>query len=106
MKLKTLSVFILSLNVAGVALASHDSLPTKDLVVTQSVVKTTKNNILNINFADAKSFATLKGVSKKKAAAIISYRHANGNFKSVDELSKVKGMNQKVIDKNRARLTV
>ncbi|HSW93401.1 MAG TPA: helix-hairpin-helix domain-containing protein [Gammaproteobacteria bacterium] len=46
---------------------------------------------LNINKATAKELATIKGVTANKAKAIVSYRHKNGDFKSVDELKQVKG---------------
>ncbi len=41
-----------------------------------------------------------------KAQEIILYREMFGDFKSVDELTKVKGIGAKTIEKNRARLTV
>lgn len=61
---------------------------------------------VNINTADAATIdAAMKGVGKKSAAAIVAYRIKNGPFKRVDDLTKVKGIGPKVVEKNRANLT-
>ena len=58
---------------------------------------------VNINTADASALAkALNGVGPAKAKAIVSYRDKNGPFKSVDQLTMVEGITQKLIDKNRA----
>src|SRR5690242_20172250 len=58
---------------------------------------------VNINTADAGALAkALNGIGPAKAKAIVAYREKNGPFKSVDQLSMVEGITQKVIDKNRA----
>ncbi len=61
---------------------------------------------LNINTADQKQLQALAGVGPAKAAAIIEYRTANGPFKSVDDLAKVKGIGAKTLDSLRDELTV
>jgi len=62
---------------------------------------------VNINTATAESLAVnIKGVGKKKAEAIIAYRQANGPFKSVEELAKVKGIGPKLLLKNRENLLI
>lgn len=62
---------------------------------------------VNINTATAESLAVnIKGVGMKKAEAIIAYRHANGPFKSVDELVKVKGIGHKLIANNKENLLI
>jgi len=62
---------------------------------------------VNINTATAESLAVnIKGVGKKKAEAIIAYREANGPFKAVDELVKVKGIGKKLLQKNRENLLI
>ena len=63
---------------------------------------------VNINTADAATIAQeLKGIGLKRAQAIVEYRTKHGPFKSADELSLIKGIGTKVIQKNRAdiRLT-
>lgn len=60
---------------------------------------------ININTADAKTIETaLVGVGTKTAKAIVDYRAKHGPFKSVDDLSKVKGIGAKLIEKNRANI--
>lgn len=61
---------------------------------------------VDINTADTKTLATLKGIGPKSADAIVQYRKQHGPFKSVDDLSKVKGIGKKTIEKNRANITV
>ena len=62
---------------------------------------------VNINTADAKTIDKgITGVGPKLAQSIIDYRAKNGPFKSVDDLTKVKGIGQEIVEKNRANLTV
>ena len=61
---------------------------------------------VDMNNADAKSFVSLKGVGAKKAEAIVAYRDANGCFSSISELSKVKGIGSKTIEKNKQDLVL
>lgn len=62
---------------------------------------------IDINTADANTLAqTIKGVGVKRAEAIISYRNTNGPFRSVSELSNVKGIGLKIIENNRDKLMV
>ena len=62
---------------------------------------------VNINTATAENLAVnIKGVGKKKAEAIIAYREANGPFKSVDDLQKVKGIGSKILQKNKENLLI
>lgn len=57
---------------------------------------------VNINSADAKTIETaLVGVGAKTAKAIVDYRAKHGAFKSVDDLTKVKGIGPKLIEKNK-----
>jgi len=61
---------------------------------------------LDINSADASTLAQgITGVGEAKAMAIVEYREAHGPFTSVDELSNIKGIGMKTIDKNRDKLT-
>ena len=58
---------------------------------------------VNINTADATTIAkALNGVGPAKAQAIVSYREKNGPFKTVDQLTLVEGISQKLLDRNRA----
>ena len=62
---------------------------------------------VDINSADAQSLsAAIKGVGMKKAEAIVAYRKQHGPFQSVDELVRVRGVGQKMVDNSRDQLTV
>lgn len=62
---------------------------------------------ININTADKQTLIeNINGVGEKKAEAIIAYRESNGPFKSIDDLSKVKGISDKTIEKNKAMLSL
>ncbi len=61
---------------------------------------------ININRASEGELVSLNGIGSSKAQAIILYRDMFGDFKTVDELAKVKGIGAKTIEKNRSRLSV
>jgi competence protein ComEA len=61
---------------------------------------------VNINTADEAALTSVKGIGKSKAKAIIAYREQNGAFKSVDDLTKVKGIKEKALAKFSGQLTV
>lgn len=61
---------------------------------------------VNINRAAEGELVSLNGIGSSKAQEIILYREMFGDFKSVDELEKVKGIGAKTIEKNRSRLRV
>jgi competence protein ComEA len=61
---------------------------------------------VNINTASQSELEAVRGLGPAKAKAIIEYREANGGFKSVDELDKVKGFGRASIDKLRDELSV
>jgi len=57
---------------------------------------------VNINKADAQSISdNLKGIGLKKAQAIIDYRSKHGSFKTAEDLSLVKGIGLKTVEKNK-----
>jgi len=60
---------------------------------------------VDINKADAKELLSLKGIGKTKAEAILKYRETNC-FKTISELSKVKGIGKKLVEKNKTQITV
>lgn len=53
---------------------------------------------VNINTADKELLCSLDGIGQTKAAAIISYREANGEFADIEELMNVEGIGQKTFD--------
>jgi competence protein ComEA len=60
---------------------------------------------VNINSADASTLAKeLDGIGPAKAQAIVEYRQKNGPFRSADDLLKVQGIGERVLDMNRANI--
>ena len=57
---------------------------------------------VNINVDDAKTISkSLDGIGMKKAEAIIAYRNKEGDFKTYKDLTKVKGIGDKTVEKNK-----
>ena len=54
---------------------------------------------VNINTADQELLTTLPGIGPATAEKIIEYRTINGKFKSIDELTEVKGIGDKTMAK-------
>jgi competence protein ComEA len=57
--------------------------------------------IVNINTADTEELTTLPGIGEAKATAIVEYRAEHGPFKTVDELTNIRGISNRIIDKIR-----
>lgn len=74
--------------------------------VTQATDKSSANAKISINQADQHAFAKMSGIGDKKAQAIVDYRTEHGPFKQVDELKKIKGIGDKILEKNKDRLVL
>ncbi len=61
---------------------------------------------VNINAASAEELTTVKGIGPAKARAIVDYREKNGTFESVDDLTLVRGIGDKMLEQLRPHLTV
>ena len=62
---------------------------------------------VNINVADVDTIsAGLTGVGPSKAQAIVTYRENYGPFKSIDELTAVKGVGESLLNKNRDKIVL
>lgn len=70
---------------------------TKKTVKESAPTEIPKN--VNINSADKDTLALLPGIGPAKAEEIIKYRKQNGKFKSIDDLTKVKGIGDKTLKK-------
>ena len=84
------------------AQSAYNYLLTQETAQSQARTQTS----ININRATEAELVGLDGVGSSKAQAIILYREMFGGFKSVDELTKVKGIGAKTVEKNRRRLSV
>jgi competence protein ComEA len=62
---------------------------------------------VNVNTADASTLAReLDGIGPVKAQAIVEYRQKNGPFRAAEDLLKVQGIGQRVLDQNRANIRI
>jgi len=62
---------------------------------------------VNVNTADASTLAReLDGIGPVKAQAIVEYRQKNGPFKTPEDLLKVEGIGDKVLDQNKGNIRV
>ena len=61
---------------------------------------------VDLNTATAEELDTLPGIGEKKALAIVEYREANGPFRAVEELERVKGISERTVDGMRAYVRV
>lgn len=61
---------------------------------------------VNVNTATAEELTALPGIGEKRAQAILEIRKEKGGFKSVDELTEVKGIGPANLEKLRPYLRV
>ena len=103
-----LVMIFLTLNNANAAPCFDNAQSAYNYLMTQETAQTQarSQSIININRATEGELTLLHGIGSSKAQAIILYREMFGRFKTVDELTKVKGIGAKTIEKNRGRLTV
>lgn len=62
--------------------------------------------LVNINTASAQELMALSGIGEAKAANIIAYREAHGNFTSVEDILSVDGIGEGVYAKIQNQITV
>ena len=58
----------------------------------------TASQIVNINTATVQDFESLPGIGPVMAQRIVDYRDEHGPFKSVEELTKVKGIGESKLE--------
>ncbi|MDH3393164.1 MAG: helix-hairpin-helix domain-containing protein [Desulfobulbaceae bacterium] len=61
---------------------------------------------LNINTATSAELQTLSGIGSTKAQTIVDYRNAHGPFKTINDLTHVKGIGVKTLERLRNDITV
>jgi competence protein ComEA len=59
-----------------------------------------------VNTASAAELELLPGIGPALAGRIIEHRQANGPFRAVEDLTKVRGIGPKTLDKLRPRVKV
>ena len=72
---------------------------TKSEPAPPKATETPKEGAIDINTADASTLKKFNGVGPATANKIVAYRDANGPFSSCDDLTKVKGIGAKTLEK-------
>ena len=84
------------LNTAQIALAK----PAGEAAESQTL------EVININKASSDDLQKVRGIGPSLAERIISYRDANGGFKSTDELKQVRGIGDLKFEKIKNQVTM
>ena len=80
----------------GVGMYQHDINQGRLKEALGDVVESAVNNVgVNVNSASWALLGYVSGINKNVAKNIVEYRNQNGNFKSRNELKKVKGLGEK-----------
>ena len=96
---KLISIFLIS-----IVLTSAPVLAKK---VEVASTQQTQQQTVRLNKASAEELSeVLTGIGLSKAQAIVSYRKANGPFKSINDLVNVKGIGAATIEKNLSKLAL
>jgi competence protein ComEA len=83
---------------AAIALAITPSAYSAEVNIEDSQT-VSQASLVNINTATAQQLENLPGIGPKKARAIVDYRTENGRFLSINELTGVKGIGKKMVEK-------
>jgi len=103
--MKVLILKALSCALLSATLLFNTNLALADTAVAKAAV-TAEEHVVHLNKSTVEDLVTLKGIGQKKAEAIVAYREQIGGFKSVDDLTKVKGIGVKVLSDNLGRLKI
>lgn len=88
---------------AGNVIVSYSYTPT--LATSENLFADIENRI-NINTADASLLCELPGIGPALAQRIITYRNENGNFQSIEDLTHVSGIGEKILQSLADLITV
>lgn len=84
--------------------------PVGDNYLNESIVNTIQANSeadkIDLNRANKEDLKSLNGIGDVKAENIISYREANGKFKSIEEILNISGIGEATLDKLKEEITV
>lgn len=85
-----------SVNITNDMISSDDS----SVLLNSSIITSeASSNKVNINTADETLLTTLPSIGKTRALAIIEYRNKNGNFSSIEDITKVSGIKEGTFEK-------
>ncbi len=63
-------------------------------------------SLVNINSASKEELMGLPGIGEAKAEAILAYRSRHGDFKKIEDLKKIEGIKDGVLEKIRDKITI
>jgi len=86
-------IVALAVSLAASAVAAADSKPTF-------------TGVVNVNTASSEQLQLLPGIGEARARAIVSMRKQNGGFKSLEQLTEVKGIGDTMLDRLRPHLSL
>lgn len=113
---RTLIATVAALGLATSVFAADEAAtqsPADATATTQTTTTTTTSDAtaatqINLNTATADELSKVSGLNKAKATKIVKYRDTNGNFNSLEDLKKIKGLglSSKQMKKVKSQLTV
>lgn len=88
----------------------HIHIPTKKIIVQENSLaknkSSAKSDLININTADEKELQKIRGVGPAIAQRILDFREQNGNFETIEDIKKVRGIGEKTFEKIKNSITV
>lgn len=70
----------------------------------QNFSKTPAARRVNVNSASASELAEVLGLAEDQAVTLVEHRRAQGNFKSLDDLKKVPGLDTRMVEARKAQI--
>jgi len=80
--------------------------PAKSSNVPESISLKITDKKINLNRATLQELDSLPGIGGELGKRILAYRESKGNFSSIEELKKIKGIGQKTFEKLKNLVTV
>lgn len=90
----------------------HIHIPTKKIIQQENAAPTTKNKsstnseLININSDDETELQKIRGVGPAMSKRILDFREQNGDFQTIDDIKKVRGIGEKTFEKIKDSITV
>ena len=101
----TLFAAVLSFSVVSLSTYASTQAIAQDVKITAPPVMSQVIKKINLNTASVQELTgSFKGVGKKRAEAIVSYREAHGGFKSIEDLAQVRGLGKTFVESHLAQL--
>ncbi len=93
------ALFTCTLGLSALSADTYAASAKKEVTASTEKVKKEIPHDVNINTADKALLTQLPGVGPVTADSIIQYRETKGQFKTIDELTNVKGIGDKTLAK-------